>query len=388
MKQTIRLGRIAGIPIGMHWTVLVIVALITDILAVSVLPAVIPRQSVGLYWTVAIAGSILFVVALAAHEIAHAVVARRYGIKVRSITLWMLGGVAQLEGNPPTAKADVLIAVAGPATSLAAGVVFGGAAVLAHSVHSPAVFTAVLSWLALMNGILAVFNLLPGAPLDGGRILRGLLWMRYGDRQRASQAATRAGQVLGVALGMVGLLELLAWRDLGGLWLVLIGWFVVAMARTEQQSDLIRGVLAGMSVRDVMLAHPDVGAAWSNVADFTERIVIAPGRTGQTVFPVVGFDGDLVGVVFAEGLVRVPPADRPTIRLSQVATPVPPDYVAAPDAAADSVLARSPLRGQLLAVVVQDRQIVGIVTTDELRQAMLRAQLHAGRPAGNAQLLR
>ena len=379
MRQSIRLGRIAGIPIGMHWTVVVIVALITDILAVGVLPATIPHQPVGLYWAAAVAGSILFIAALAAHEIAHAIVARHWGVKVRSITLWMLGGIAELDGDPPTAAADLQIAIAGPATSLAAGIVFGGAAALARSVHGPAVFTAALAWLALMNVALAVFNMLPGAPLDGGRILRGLLWRHSGDRQRASQAAARSGQVLGVGMGLVGLLELFAWRDIGGLWLMLIGWFLVTTARAEQQSDVVRGALAGLRVRDIMLAHPDTGNAWSDVADFTGRVALS---SRQTVFPVVSFDGGLVGVVFTEALARVPAADRETVRLSQVATPVPPAYLANPNAAAGSLMGRQPLRGQVLAVVVEDRRVTGIVTIDELRRTLLRARLQASQPAG------
>jgi len=372
-----RLGRIAGIPVGMHWTVVIIAALITDILAASVLPSVIPHQSAGLYWTAAAAGAVLFVAALAAHEIAHAIVARHCGVKVRSITLWMLGGIVELEGDPPTARADLQIAVAGPATSLAAGILFGGAAVLARSVHGPAVFTAALAWLALMNVVLAVFNLLPGAPLDGGRILRGLLWKHYGDRQRASQAATRSGQVLGFALGMIGLLELFAWQDIGGLWLMLIGWFLVTAARAEQQSDLARSALAGLRVRDIMLAHPDTAAAWSYVTDFTQRVV---PHSRQTVFPLVSFDGNLAGVVFAEALARVPPAARATTRLSQAATPLPPDYLADPDAPAESLMGRPPLHGQLLAVVIDDQQVTGLVTTDELRLAMLRARLATSQP--------
>ena len=155
MRQSVRLGRIAGIPIGMHWTVVVIAALITDMLAAGWLPAVIPHESAGLYWAVAVAGAVLFIAALAAHEIAHAIVARRYGVQVRSITLWALGGIAELEGEPPTARADVRIAIAGPATSLAAGIVFGGAAILDRSWHGPAVVTAMLAWLSVMNAALA-----------------------------------------------------------------------------------------------------------------------------------------------------------------------------------------------------------------------------------------
>ena len=380
MRQSVRLGRIAGIPIGMHWTVVVIAVLITDMLAAGWLPAVIPHESAGLYWAVAVAGAVLFIVALAAHEIAHAIVARRYGVQVRSITLWALGGIAELEGEPPTARADVRIAIAGPATSLAAGIVFGGAAILDRSCHGPAVVTAMLAWLSMMNVALAAFNLLPGAPLDGGRILRGLLWKRYGDRQRASRAAARSGQVLGIGICAIGVLELLAWRGIGGLWLMLIGWFLVTMARAEQQSDAAREALAGLLVRDIMLPHPDIGAAWSDVAEFTGRVVLS---SHQTVFPILSLGGDLAGVVFAGALARVPDTGRAVTRLGQVATPVPSAYIADPGSPASSLLGRRPLRGQLLAVVVEDRRVTGLVTTEELRLALLRARLRTSSPAGN-----
>jgi len=379
MRQSIRLGRIAGIPIGMHWTVVVIAALITDML-LGVLPTAIPHQSAGLYWAVAVAGSVLFIAALAAHEIAHAIVARRCGVQVRSVTLWAMGGIAELAGEPPTARADLQIAIAGPVTSLAAGLVFGGAAILDRSWHGPAVVTAMLAWLSMMNVALAVFNLLPGAPLDGGRILRGLLWKRYGDRQRASRAAARSGQVLGIGICAIGVLELLAWRGIGGLWLMLIGWFLVTMARAEQQSDAAREALAGLLVRDIMLPHPDIGAAWSDVADFTGRVVLS---SHQTVFPIVSLGGDLAGVVFAGALARVPDADRATTRLGQIATPVPPPYLADPGSPASSLLGRLPLHGQLLAVVVEDRRVTGLVTTEELRLALLRVQLRTSQPTGS-----
>jgi Zn-dependent protease len=167
--QNVRLGRVAGIPVGANWSVAVILVIIADILAVSVLPADVPHRPTALYWLVAIVAAALFLACLLAHELAHALVARRNGVGVRSITLWMLGGVAELEGDPPSAAADLRIALAGPAASLAAGGVFLAAAALIGQARGPAVVVAAASWLAVMNGVLAVFNLLPGAPLDGGR---------------------------------------------------------------------------------------------------------------------------------------------------------------------------------------------------------------------------
>ncbi len=152
------------------------------------------------------------------------------------------------------------------------------------------------------------------------------------------------------------------------------------MARAEQQSDAAREALAGLLVRDIMLPHPDIGAAWSDVADFTGRVVLS---SHQTVFPIVSLGGDLAGVVFAGALARVPDADRATTRLGQIATPVPSAYLADPGSPASSLLSRPPLRGQLLAVVVEDRRVTGLVTTEELRLALLRAGLRTSSPAGN-----
>ena len=378
MRQSIRLGRVASIPVGMHWSVLVMLGLIAEVLAVNVLPTVIPHKGALVYWTVAVAGSVLFIAALAAHEVAHALAARHRGVTVASITLWMLGGAAELEGLPPTPMADMEIALAGPATSFAASVLFGAAAVLARVAHGPDVVTAALTWLALMNIVLAVFNLLPGAPLDGGRILRGLLWKHYGDRQRASRAAQLCGQALGGVLILIGLAELFAWRNIGGLWLMLIGWFLITMARAEQQTDEIASSLVGLQVSDVMVGDPDVGSVLTNVSDFASRVVFS---SRQTAFPVVGSDGGLVGVVFADTLAHVPPDDRATTRLGEIAVPVPASYLAGPDTDAGSLVKQQPLRGELLAAVLENQLVTGLVTVDELRRAMLRSQLVTSTPS-------
>jgi len=161
MKQTMPLGRVAGIRIGAHWSVLVMVVLIGWLLGAQVLPGLAPHEPAVAYWAVAVPGAVIFIAALLAHELAHSLVARRYGVPVTSITLWALGGVSELGGEPPHARADLLIAAAGPATSLAAGLVFGGIAAVVRAGGGPVIAVAALGWLAFMNVFLAVFNLLP-----------------------------------------------------------------------------------------------------------------------------------------------------------------------------------------------------------------------------------
>ncbi len=367
MKQSVRLGRVAGIPVGVHWSVMVIIALIAEILGANVLPGIISHQPASAYWIVAIAGALLFVASLLAHELAHALVARRKAVPVRSITLWVLGGVTELGGEPRTPGAELQIALAGPATSVVAACVFGAAALGTGKIHGLDVVTAALFWLAMMNALLAVFNMLPGAPLDGGRVLKALVWRRYGDGARADRLAARAGRCVGIAIAAAGVAEFVVWRNFGGLWLVLIAWFLVSAAGAEEGAARASDVMAGVRVSDIMTPGPDIAPAWSTAEDFIERVA---RHSHQSVFPVVDFDGALVGAVSLDHLARLHPIQRSELRLDRVATAVPPPYRVAPDESAASLFARPPLLGELAAVVLSGGRVIGTVTTDDLRRAL------------------
>ena len=371
MKQTVRLGRVGGITVGAHWSVAVILVIIAQVLAVSVLPAASPHKTAALYWTVAVIAAVLFLASLLAHELAHALVARRSGVTVRSITLWMLGGVTDLEGEPPTAGADFRIALAGPMASLAAGGIFYGVGAAVHAAGGPRLVVAAAVWLAVMNGVLAVFNLLPGAPLDGGRVLRAVLWRRYGDRDRAELATARVGQVLGAVIIGLGVAETFTLSYLDGLWLLLIGWFLISAAAAERQAATARAALAGARVADVMAPHPELASGWHTVAEFTNEAA----QSRQEAFPVIGFDGELAGVVLTSQLARIPPRERPGLRLDQIAVPVPPGYRAAPDDLAAPLAGRAPLGGEVAAVVLADGHVTGMVTVSDLQQALRRRRL-------------
>ena len=293
MKQTVPLGRVAGIRVGMHWSVLVMIMMIGWLLGGQVLPTMTPHQPAVAYWVVAVPCAAAFMAALLAHELAHSLVARRYGVPVTSITLWALGGVSELGGEPSTARADVRIAAAGPAASLAAGLIFGGMAAAVRAGGGPGIAVAALGWLAAMNALLAVFNLLPGAPLDGGRILRAFLWRRTGDRVRAAQSAAAAGRAIGAVLMIAGLGEVLLWADADGLWLALIGVFVMSAAAAEATAETAAAALAGLRVGDIMTPDPDIGGTWMTVADFIDSIALG---SAQSAFPVISPGGSLAGV--------------------------------------------------------------------------------------------
>ena len=371
MRQNVRLGRVAGIPVGANWSVIVILAIIADTLAVGVLPAEVRHQSPAIYWAAGCVTAVLFLAALLAHELSHALVARHNGVGVRSITLWALGGVSELEADPPNAGADFRIALAGPVASLAAAGVFLGVAAAVGQQRGAGIAVAAASWLAVMNGLLAVFNLLPGAPLDGGRVLRAILWRHYGDRNRAATSAARSGRYLGVLLAVLGVAEFLLTGDfLGGLWLMLIGWFLTSAAGAEEAAVASSVALRGLRVTDVMMPDPEIAPGWMTVADFAARI--AAVRSAQRAFPVVSADARLTGIVITARLAALSREQRVVRRVGQVAMPVPVNYLAAPDDPALSLATRSPLGGEVVAVVLDHGRIVGMVTTADMHQAELR----------------
>jgi Zn-dependent protease len=225
----------------------------------------------------------------------HAVAARHYRVRVERITLWLLGGMAEIKDDPPTPRAAAVIAGAGPAASIAMGAGFGLSAWGIAALGVPTLVTATLLWLGVTNGILALFNLLPGAPLDGGRLLQAALWSRYRDAYRATVTATRVGRQLGVGITILGLLEVLFFDVVGGLWLALIGWFLVSASRAESAGALMRTVLPNITVGQLMRALPAPALAWWTAAHLLE--MRQPAELIHDVIPVVGFDGRAIGII-------------------------------------------------------------------------------------------
>ncbi|WP_157963588.1 site-2 protease family protein [Actinocorallia populi] len=371
MSKVLPLGRVSGIRIGAQWSALFIVGLVGLILATGVLPRADPGRPAGVYWAVAVPVALVFFACLLVHELAHSLVALRRGVRVHSITLWMLGGVSELEDEAPTPQADLAIAAAGPLASFALGVLFGAGTVAAWTLDAPALLVQPLTWLALMNVLLGAFNLLPGAPLDGGRVLRAILWRRYHDLTRADLAAVRAGRSVGLALVVLGAFQLLFTRSGAGLWTMLVGWFLMISAKAEGTARLVRDSLRDVRVGEVMNPAPDLAPDRQEVGDFL-RGTVAFSR--QNVFPVVDVAGSPVGAVHADVLTALP-EDRRAARVRDHMTALPDRNVLAPDAPAAELLAVRPVERELVAVVVGDGRVVGMITTTDLSVAYRRGLL-------------
>lgn len=376
MDQNIRLGKIAGIAVGINWSILVIFYLITWELADLVLPGDSPHAATSTYWIVGLATAALFFASLLAHEVAHAVVARRNGIGVRRITLWLFGGVSELESEALTPGADLRIAVVGPLTSLVLAGVYGTLGALLHPTGGESVLAAALGWLAWMNLLLGAFNLIPAAPLDGGRVLRAVLWRRSGDRAGAGASAARAGQVFAYVLVVLGVLEFLS-AGLIGLWFVFLGWFLLSAARAEETSVVMRGALANVHVRDIMTPDPITFASTTTVADLIDHQL---QQYRFSSYPLVGPDGQLAGLTTMGRIRHVAPNLRETTRLIDIACPASDVPVGKTGEPIPELLQRMQASPDGRAFVIDDAgHLVGFVSPSDISRyvqlCMLRSQV-------------
>ena len=280
MGSSLRLGRVAGIEIGVNWSWLVVFALIVWTLTASVFPNTTPGRSDRAYLAMAVVAAVLFFGSLLLHELGHALVARREGMEIEGITLWLFGGVAKFRGMFPSAGAEFRIAIAGPLVSLTIGVAFVLVAALASL---PDTVDAVVSYVGLVNLVLLVFNLLPALPLDGGRVLRSLLWQAKGDFVRATTTATTVGRVFAYLFIALGLAEVIFLSSFAGVWLAFLGWFLLQAAGAEVRYLAVQQALAGLRVRDLMIRNPVTVAPDLPLGRFMDDVV---WRHRYTTYPV------------------------------------------------------------------------------------------------------
>jgi len=377
MHESVRFGTVRGIAIGANWSVLAIAALLAWGLAEGSLPAAAPGYAVGEYWVVAGLAVAAFFTSLLAHELGHSVVAQRRGVAVDSITLWLFGGVARLRGEAPTPRAELAIAAAGPAVSVTAAIGFGTGAVALHGVGGPDLPFDTLAWLALINGMLALFNLVPAAPLDGGRILHSLVWGATHDRNRATRVATQAGRAFGYLLIGIGIVAV-AGGALGGAWLALVGWFVLTAANAEATHALLQGLLVGVRVRDVMHADPIVVDADHAIDALLEQAFL---HHHCSTFPVLA-DGAVIGLLTLRGVRDVPIDDRALRTARDVAIPLAQVVTVAPDEPLVDVLAHTDpdaaAGGRML--VFDAGHLVGIVSPSDVNRAVQLAAVRTAPP--------
>jgi Zn-dependent protease len=371
LNENVSLGRIAGIHVGLNWSLLVVVALIAWSLAGSILPSAAPGQALAAYWTAGVISAIVFLLSLLAHELAHSIVAERRGVRVEGITLWLFGGVSQFSSDTTSPGSSALITFVGPLTSLVLGAIFTVLAAALSGVANVRLLQATLSWLGYINFLLGLFNLLPAFPLDGGRIVQALIWLRTGDRLRATRIAARVGMVfafLMIAYGLVSFVIL--GNPFNGIWWVFLGWFLLSAARAEEASGLVRQALSGITVREVMTPNPVQAPGDITVEEALHGYVLA---SRHSTFPIHDHDGRLAGLLTMAALKRVAPPDRASTRISDIACAMDQVPIVAPGAPAADLLNRPEGCSEGRTLVVDGDRLVGIVSPSDINRLMRRS---------------
>ena len=372
MHESIRLGRILGIRVGMNWSLLVVFWLISWSLAGAQLPSEHPGYAVIEYWIAGVTTAFVFFVSLLAHEMAHALMARRDKVEVEGITLWLFGGVARIRGDAASSRSEMRITIVGPLTSLVIAGVFVAAGGWVEAAGGPEILAGVLGWLGRINAMLAVFNMIPAFPLDGGRVLRAWLW-RTRDKLSATRIAARVGQGFGYLLIGAGIFQVLSATRLGGVWLMFLGWFVMSAAKAELAHVALRATLADIRVDQVMTPAPVAAPDWLSVESFIDQF---PLRHGSSAFPLVGVDGKPSGLVSVARVEEVPSQERARKRVAEIAVPLDQVGVGHPEEPLTDLLDRMPSESAGRGLVVDgDGRLVGIVTSSDVERALTAARL-------------
>jgi len=320
VKAQVKLGRIAGISIGLHYSWFLIALLIAISLAQH-FRAVAPQWGTAAVWTAAMVTGVLFFAALLLHELAHSLVAKARGLRVREITLFALGGVSQFESEAADAKSEFWIAIAGPTTSFAIGLIALGTVRLTGWLPGTEPATPVISvllWLGYINVMLAAFNMIPGYPLDGGRVLRAVIWWITRSANRATRLAVQVGKAVAFVFILWGLYEFFVGANFGALWLAFIGWFLLDAARASHvQGELIAG-LRDRRVADIMDRDYATVDGHLSLQDFVNEYVL---RTGRRCFVVVQNER-VSGLITTHEVKKVDRADWPQTSVQSVMRPL------------------------------------------------------------------
>jgi Zn-dependent protease len=372
MNSSIRLGRAFGIEINVNWSVIFVFALVSWTLATAVLPADVPDQPTAAYWISGVAGGVLFYLGLLAHELAHSLVARRNGVQVSGITLWLFGGVSQITGEPRSAGIEALLTVVGPLTSIAFAVILFLLGTALSATGSLPLVVDVFYYLAILNVGLGVFNLIPAFPLDGGRLLEAFFWWRFGSRQRGVHAAVQVGRFFSFLLIAYGVFMLFQGNVLNGIWTAFIGWFLLSAAGAEESATVSRAVFQSLPVTAVMSAPVVTVPDSISVEEFLASNAV---HHPFTTYPVHDDAGSLTGVVRLNELVRAANAGRGRSRLRDLAVPISEMPTARPDENLEAMVERVGSKIERRVLVFDGTRLAGIVSPNDLARLVRARQV-------------
>lgn len=370
MNASFKLGQIWGIPIGLHFSWFLVFTLVLFSLSTSYFPAEYPQLSTGSHVILAAITTILLFSSVLLHELGHALIALRNRIPVKGITLFVFGGVAQITRDPETPGAEFRIAIAGPMVSLALAGLFGGLYLIAQSIP---LLAAPSEYLMRLNFMLVLFNMIPGFPLDGGRVLRSIVWRISANQVRATQIASAGGQVVAFAFISLGIFSIFTGLVANGLWLIFIGWFLQNAASSANQQMRIQHKLRGVSVRQAMDRDLGVVTPLTPLNQIVEERVL---QRGESAFFVVDYDGKLAGLITLQDITRILQTQWRYRTVGQVMSPM--QRLLQVEAGAELLAALQMMEENEAshAAVVQENRPVGLLSRQQvLRYLRMRAEL-------------
>jgi Zn-dependent protease/predicted transcriptional regulator len=374
MTRSLRIGRLFGIDIEIDYTWFIVFALV----AIGLVPEALGRSGlpdlpVAVRLVIYLLTALLFFGSVLLHELAHSIIALRNGLKITGITLFVLGGVSKMADEPKSAGVEFRIAIAGPLTSFVLAGVFGLLSLLARSLPNGAAVAAPFGWLALMNGVLAVFNLLPGFPLDGGRVLRAGIWRMFHSLSEATRIAATFGNALGVLMIVGGIFLVITTGNLGSLWLSLIGWFLSQAAQSSYQQLILRQALTGVPVSSVMTSPVE----WVPADVTLDRVVTdyVMGRN-HPAFPVID-NGQVLGLLCLTDIRNIARDRWQWTTAREAVPPLSDHYTIAPRADAWDALVRMSAENCGRLLVLENQALLGIVSRTDIMRLM-RTRLELG----------
>jgi len=369
-RNTISLGRIAGIRIDLDYSWFLIFGLLTWLLAAEYYPAEFQNWSGAEYWLMGLATAAMLFLSVLVHELGHSIVANRMGIRVPRITLFIFGGVSEIATEPPSAGAEFAIAIVGPMVSFALAALFWE---LEPLVASASPLLAMFRYLALLNLILGAFNLIPGFPLDGGRVLRAIIWRFTGDYQRSTAMAAGTGRFFGFLLIFLGIWRVLAGDFLNGLWIAFIGWFLESTAASIVQQEGVRSMMGAHRVAEAMRRDFPHVSGDVTVQELVDKYVLSAGAR----YFVVDTNGGPAGLVTLTGIKEIPRTSWTETPVSEIMTPLRRLDTIPPDAQLWSALEKMGRDGVNQLPVVEGNGIVGMLSRDDLVQYLGRLRSFA-----------
>lgn len=352
LKGAWKIGAVMGIPIRVHFSWLIIFGLLTWLLSSRYFPQMTPDLPFVSYWVSGILAALLLFASVAFHELAHSYVAQRYQLTIESITLFIFGGVAQLKGDPPHPRAEFWIAIAGPLSSfLLSGVFF------LTMMNTSGGTRALFAYLAQINLMLGIFNLIPGFPMDGGRVLRSAIWKKKKDYFYATQKASAIGRMIALFLIFFGLFSIFTGGP-GGLWLMLVGWFLFSAAQASYQQSTLQEVLSGVKVKDIMVREMQTIEPSMTLSKVVDDYFLKYGYGG---FPVVE-EGKFLGILTLKEVKEVSRENWSKVKVAEAYVPHEKRWEISPDAEVTKALELMIKEDKGRIVVTERERIIGLIT--------------------------